>query len=368
MPENGKAEVISEAGPNPLSSDDKVGGRSAAERGRMTRTNRYPRLLAALVVALATIVLLGLVGRAEAARQRTNGDVAFTSDQTEGRGVRNHTGDSEIFTIRPDGTRLRQLTFNKADDYAPDYSSDEDRITFSSDRDGSSAGTDDVFAMRADGSDQENLTETPDADDSFSVWSPKGRMLAFTSFRDGNFEVYTMRADGSRQRNLTGNPADDSIPAWSPRDNRIAFNTDRDGDYEVFTMRANGSGLANLTEAPASNEIAPEWSPDAGQLSFASDRDGGDFFVLDIFKMGSDGSGQENLTETPGAVETFSTWSPDGRRIAFDSDREDPFSGNEDVFGMRSDGSGQRKLSGTLAADDYAPSWQSGGEDDGNDD
>ena len=330
----------------------------------MIRTNRCPGLLAVLAVALATAgVFLGLVGKAEAADDRTGGDIAFTSDRTEGRGVRNPTGDSEIFVVRPDGTGLRQLTFNEADDYAPDYTSDGEMITFSSDRDGASNDTDDIFSMESDGSDQENLTRSPGTDESFSVWSPNGKMLAFTSLRDGNFEVYTMREDGSRERNLTENPADVSIPDWSPKGNRIAFNTDRNGDYEIFTMRANGNGVANLTEAPGSNEIAPEWSPDAGQLLFASDRDGVDFFVFDIFKMSSDGSGQENLTETPGAIESFSAWSPDGGQVAFDSDREAPFSGDEDVFSMEPDGSDQAKLSGTLAADDYAPSWQPDGDD-----
>ena len=94
------------------------------ERGSMIGTNRRPRLLAALVVAVTAVVLLGLVGEAGATRPGTNGDIAFTSDRTTGQGVRNPTGDSEIFTVRPDGTGLRQLTFNQADDYAPDYSSD----------------------------------------------------------------------------------------------------------------------------------------------------------------------------------------------------------------------------------------------------
>src|SRR5205085_11253026 len=33
--------------------------------------------------------------------------------------------------------------------------------------------------------------------------------IAFSSFRDGNFEIYTMNADGSNQVNLTNNPASD---------------------------------------------------------------------------------------------------------------------------------------------------------------
>ena len=35
------------------------------------------------------------------------------------------------------------------------------------------------------------------------AWSPNGRLLAFTTFRDGNFEVYLADSDGGNQRNLT---------------------------------------------------------------------------------------------------------------------------------------------------------------------
>jgi hypothetical protein len=36
-----------------------------------------------------------------------------------------------------------------------------------------------------------------------AVWSPDGRMIAFSSWRDGQSEVYVMNADGSGQRRLT---------------------------------------------------------------------------------------------------------------------------------------------------------------------
>ena len=56
--------------------------------------------------------------------------------------------------------------------------------------------------MRADGGDQTRLT-FDDLSDFLPAWSPDGREIAFTSFRDvtpeaeDNAEIYTMRADGS---------------------------------------------------------------------------------------------------------------------------------------------------------------------------
>jgi WD40-like Beta Propeller Repeat len=43
-----------------------------------------------------------------------------------------------------------------------------------------------------------------------------GRVIAFTSYRDGNDEIYTMNSDGSNLKNLTNNPASDAEPEISP--------------------------------------------------------------------------------------------------------------------------------------------------------
>ena len=74
--------------------------------------------------------------------------------------------------------------------------------------------------MRADGRDQTRLTfRTADFQ---PAWSPDGRKLVFTSFRNGtppdfeNAEIYTMGADGSHQVNRTQHPAFDVDPDWGP--------------------------------------------------------------------------------------------------------------------------------------------------------
>ncbi|MBN1658577.1 MAG: PD40 domain-containing protein, partial [Anaerolineae bacterium] len=53
------------------------------------------------------------------------------------------------------------------------------------------------------------------ASDGSPCWSPDGKRIAFDSDRDGNWEIYVMNADGSEQVNLTQSPDEqDHFPAW----------------------------------------------------------------------------------------------------------------------------------------------------------
>jgi TolB protein len=62
--------------------------------------------------------------------------------------------------------------------------------------------------INADGSGQRNLSREWRLDNWWlPLWSPDGRKIAFRSGRDGNQEVYAMNADGSEQQRLTRNPA-----------------------------------------------------------------------------------------------------------------------------------------------------------------
>ena len=74
--------------------------------------------------------------------------------------------------------------------------------------------------MHADGSDTVNLTNNP-AGDFFPSWSPDGMTVAFSSFRDGNWEIYTIDVDGTHPINLTNYSAVDIDPSWSPDGTKI---------------------------------------------------------------------------------------------------------------------------------------------------
>jgi len=114
--------------------------------------------------------------------------IAFTS----------YRDDAEIYTMRSDGTDVRQLTANAASDFSPDWSPDGIRIAFHSDRDGDSK----IYTMRADGTDVRQLTVN-DGTSGSPAWSPDGTRIAFDSARHGKLPgIYIMRSDGADVRQL----------------------------------------------------------------------------------------------------------------------------------------------------------------------
>jgi hypothetical protein len=68
--------------------------------------------------------------------------------------------------------------------------------------------------LNPDGSSVRRLTYN-DANDVSPAWSPAGRKIAFISNRDGSRQIYVMNADGSGQTRLTSDEALYRDPAWS---------------------------------------------------------------------------------------------------------------------------------------------------------
>jgi Tol biopolymer transport system component len=112
-------------------------------------------------------------------------------------------------------------------DNFPAFSPSGDLITFTR----RSAKTDDydIFTMRPDGTDIKQLTNAP-GNDSHSSWSPDGKYILWSSARygfkdeaplyDNSFQpfaqIFIMKADGSDQHALTYSRWEDSMPAIVP--------------------------------------------------------------------------------------------------------------------------------------------------------
>jgi Tol biopolymer transport system component len=283
---------------------------------------------------------------------RLNGRIAFETNRIT---PDNPEGDYEIYTMEPDGTDVRQLTYNASYDIDPDVSPfvasgtgppDWLSIAFASDRDGNS----EIYTMRSDGSHQTNITNNPSGHSFEPDWSPDGTKIAFQGSQNGDYGIYTMSADGSNQRNLTNDPSSvEGAPAWSPDGTKIAFLRFQNGDGEIYTMDADGYGQRNLTNNPLLYEGAPAWSPDGTKIAFQREQDSN----WEIYTMDTDGSGQRNLTNNLLSHERAPAWSPDGTKIAFVGHRD--YTG--EMYTMGADGSNQQNITNIPVFWDTHPSW-----------
>jgi TolB protein len=117
-------------------------------------------------------------------------------------------GQDAIKVIRPNGTEDRVVL--KLDEaYVSGWAGS--RILFVA----KNGTTTDIYSMNPDGSDIRQLTSDP-ASDKGPFGTPDGRFVIFNSGRDDNDEIYVMRADGAGQTRLTSNNGNDYMATWGP--------------------------------------------------------------------------------------------------------------------------------------------------------
>jgi Tol biopolymer transport system component len=154
-------------------------------------SRQTPILLVAVTAVLAAATLASGAGATKTAFPGKNGRILF-NDQY-----------GYLDLVNANGTGVVRLAQTRASDQliGAAWSPDGQSIVYSK-----AGSTDaDIFTIRPDGSDQREVTFSRGADID-PTWSADGTRIAFETNRNGNSDIYSVNADGSGAAQLTSSP------------------------------------------------------------------------------------------------------------------------------------------------------------------
>ncbi|MDO8681458.1 MAG: winged helix-turn-helix domain-containing protein [Acidobacteriota bacterium] len=153
---------------------------------------------------------------------------------------------------------------------------------------------------------------TFDGDNFAPIWSPDGMRLTYSSNRQGPCQIFSQALDEPEPTLLVGGEHDLVPGSWSP-----------DGTQLLFTEHNPHSGAGVWVCAPSSdapprplvrsrgNAFAPACSPDGRSFAYASDESG----QLEVYVSAFPDAANRVQISVDGGSE--SVWSPDGRSLYF---------------------------------------------------
>ena len=125
-----------------------------------------------------------------------------------------------------------------------------------------------LWTVARDGGEARRLIAADPGTASGPLFSPDGKLVAFTGEFDGNQDVYVVPAGGGELKRLTSHPGTDVAVAWSPDGKRVLFRSSRD-TYSRFekllTVPVEG-GLP--AEVPVPMGVQGAYSAEAAQLAY----------------------------------------------------------------------------------------------------
>ena len=189
-------------------------------------------------------------------------------------------GKSRIYTLPVDGGTPRLIT-PLAPSYLHGWSPDGKTLCYCAERNGEY----DIFTIPAEGGVETRLTDAPGLDDG-AEYDSQGEYIWFNSVRSGLMQAWRMKADGSEQTQMT---FDENWNTWfphiSPDRKLVTMVCYKKGDVqpgehvphkfvELRMMNADGSNVQTLVKLFGGQGTinVNSWSPDSKKFAFVTYR------------------------------------------------------------------------------------------------
>jgi eukaryotic-like serine/threonine-protein kinase len=199
----------------------------------------------------------------------------------------------------------------------PDPSPDHQSVAFYS-----IAPEEKIHVARSDGTGLRQLTTDPAVIDRVPRWSPDGKWIAFFSNRSGTYQVWKIRPDGSDLQQLTEASDDVRYPIWAPDGSLMAVSvigkTPEGGQVYILDpnrpWKEQTPQVLPALQTPRTLFIVNSWSPDGQRL------------------VGQAGSLPQGIVTYSLRTSTFDrltdfgefpVWLPDNQRVLFVSGGKD---------------------------------------------
>lgn len=170
-------------------------------------------------------------------------------------------------------------------------------------------------SSREAASEPQPLTNDTSYRNSFPVFSPDGKHLAYTVRREGlPGDLWVMDSDGHDPAPLSSKPMSAYMPNWLPDSSAVVYNSFREGRLGLQRL-----SLATRAEEEIKGAQTGAWarlSPDGKYLVFQQ----GDADVQNVWKTSVETGKTVRLTFDKESM-AFPCWSPDGRWIAVETTR-----------------------------------------------
>ena len=205
-----------------------------------------------------------------------------------------------------DGANVQYLTGSEAIVLAPRFSSDGNRVLYTS----YETGFPRIYVLDV-GSVQQRVLESQQGTMSFAPrFAPNGQTVVYSLSQGANTDIWAMDINSGQSQRLTSTPAIETAPSFSPDGSQIVFESDRSGTPQLYIMPA-GGGEARRISFGEGRYGTPVWSPRGDLIAFTKQSKGR--FHIGVMRL--DGSEERLLTAS--FLDEGPTWSPNGRVIMF---------------------------------------------------